>query len=66
MKRFFDTIKNIFSIEELRTRILNTLLFITVFRLGSYVVLPGIEPDLMNVSTQGLLGLIGYISGRGF
>lgn len=66
MKRFFDTIKNIFSIEELRTRILNTLLFITVFRLGSYVVLPGIEPDLMNVSTQGLLGLLDTFLGGAF
>ena len=66
MKRFFDTIKNIFSIEVLRTRILNTLLFITVFRLGSYVVLPGIEPDLMNVSTQGLLGLLDTFLGGAF
>ncbi|MPR34501.1 preprotein translocase subunit SecY [Salmonirosea aquatica] len=66
MKRFFDTIKNIFSIEELRTRILNTLLFITVFRLGSYVVLPGIEPDLMSVSTQGLLGLLDTFLGGAF
>ncbi len=66
MKRFFETIKNIFSIEELRTRILNTLLFITVFRLGSYVVLPGIEPDLMNVSTQGLLGLLDTFLGGAF
>lgn len=66
MKRFLDTIKNIFSIEELRTRILNTLLFITVFRLGSYVVLPGIEPDLMNVSTQGLLGLLDTFLGGAF
>lgn len=66
MKRFLDTIKNIFSIEELRTRILNTLLFITVFRLGSFVVLPGIEPDLMNVSTQGLLGLLDTFLGGAF
>ncbi len=58
MKRFFETIKHIFSIEELRTRILNTLLFITIFRLGSYVALPGVEPDQMNFSSQGLLGLL--------
>ncbi|GHB53550.1 preprotein translocase subunit SecY [Persicitalea jodogahamensis] len=66
MKRFIDTIKNIFSIEELRTRILNTLLFITVFRLGSFVVLPGVEPDLMAVSTGGLLGLLDTFLGGAF
>lgn len=66
MKRFFDTIKHIFSIEELRTRILNTLLFITIFRLGSYVALPGVEPDQMNVSTQGLLGLLDTFLGGAF
>ena len=66
MKRFIDTIKNIFSIEELRTRILNTLLFITIFRLGSFVVLPGVEPDRMNFSSQGLLGLLDTFLGGAF
>ncbi|TDB68795.1 preprotein translocase subunit SecY [Arundinibacter roseus] len=66
MKRFIDTLKNIFSIEELRTRILNTLLFITIFRLGSFVVLPGIEPDRMNFSAQGLLGLLDTFLGGAF
>lgn len=67
MKRFIETIKNIFAIEELRTRILNTLLFITVFRLGSHVVLPGVEPDLLNIgSQQGLLGLLDMFSGGAF
>jgi len=66
MNRFFETIKHIFAIEELRTRILNTLLFITIFRLGSYVALPGVEPDQMNVSTQGLLGLLDTFLGGAF
>ncbi|WP_025764332.1 preprotein translocase subunit SecY [Dyadobacter tibetensis] len=66
MKRFFETIQHIFSIEELRTRILNTLLFITIFRLGSYVALPGVEPDQLNVSTQGLLGLLDTFLGGAF
>ncbi|MBB5282373.1 preprotein translocase subunit SecY [Rhabdobacter roseus] len=66
MKRFIDTIKNIFSIEELRTRILNTLLFITIFRLGSFVILPGVEPDRMNFSSQGLLGLLDTFLGGAF
>ena len=66
MKRFLETIKHIFAIEELRTRILNTLLFITIFRLGSYVALPGVEPDQMNVSSQGLLGLLDTFLGGAF
>jgi preprotein translocase subunit SecY len=66
MKRFFETIQHIFAIEELRTRILNTLLFITIFRLGSYVALPGVEPDQMSVSTQGLLGLLDTFLGGAF
>ncbi len=43
MKRFFTTIKNIFSIEDLRIRILNTIGFLIIFRLGSYIVLPGVD-----------------------
>ncbi len=66
MKRFFETIQHIFSIEELRTRILNTLLFITIFRLGSFIALPGVEPDQLNVSTQGLLGLLDTFLGGAF
>lgn len=45
MKRFFQTIRNIFSIEDLRVRIINTIGFLAIFRLGSYVVLPGVDPD---------------------
>jgi preprotein translocase subunit SecY len=45
MKRFFQTIKNMFSIEDLRVRILNTIGFLIIFRLGSFVVLPGVDPD---------------------
>ncbi len=66
MKRFIETLKNIFSIEELRTRILNTLLFITIFRLGSFVALPGVEPDQLIVNTDGLLGLLDVFSGGAF
>ncbi len=66
MKRFIETIKNIFSIEELRTRILNTLLFITIFRLGSFVALPGVDPARLDVATDGLLGLLDVFSGGAF
>lgn len=66
MKRFITTLQNIFSIEELRTRILNTLLFVTVFRLGSQIVLPGIDPTRLNLNPQGLLGLLETFSGGAF
>ncbi|MCU0418866.1 MAG: preprotein translocase subunit SecY [Cyclobacteriaceae bacterium] len=72
MKRFFTTIKNIFSIEDLRIRILNTIGFLIIFRLGSYIVLPGIdavalEAELANGPTKGgLLGLLDTFSGGSF
>ncbi|HEX9957933.1 MAG TPA: preprotein translocase subunit SecY, partial [Fibrella sp.] len=66
MNRFIETIKNIFSIEELRTRILNTLLFITVFRLGTHIVLPGVDPARLNLRPQGLLGLLDTFLGGAF
>jgi preprotein translocase subunit SecY len=43
MKRFFTTIRNIFAIEDLRVRILNTIGFLIIFRLGCFIVLPGID-----------------------
>lgn len=66
MNRFIATLKNIFAIEELRTRILNTLLFITVFRLGTHIVLPGVDPARMNLAPQGLLGLLDTFLGGAF
>ncbi len=53
MKKFFSTIKNIFSIEDLRVRILNTIGFLVIFRLGSYIVLPGIDANLLGEGAQG-------------
>ena len=53
MKRFFTTIKNIFSIEDLRVRILNTMGFLIIFRLGSFIVLPGIEPSALTGNQGG-------------
>ncbi len=44
MKRFIETLRNIFKIQELRQRILLTLGLLLIYRLGSYVVLPGIDP----------------------
>lgn len=66
MKKFIATIKNIFSIEDLRIRILNTLGFIAIFRLGSYVVLPGIDPNLLKSNTGGIFGLLDTFLGGAF
>jgi preprotein translocase subunit SecY len=69
MKRFFQTIRNIFSIEDLRVRILNTIGFLIIFRLGSYIVIPGIDathPSLMSASTEGILGLLNTFVGGSF
>jgi preprotein translocase subunit SecY len=68
MKKFFSTIKNIFSIEELRMRIIMTLLFLVVFRLGSFIVLPGIDPSSIKSdgTNEGLLGIINVFSGGAF
>jgi preprotein translocase subunit SecY len=69
MKRFIQTIRNIFSIEDLRVRILNTIGFLIIFRLGSFVVLPGIDathPSLQSADTTGILGLLNTFLGGSF
>lgn len=60
-------IKEIWGIEELRTRILNTLLFLLIFRLGSFVVLPGVDPSLLDTDgDNALIKLIATFSGGAF
>jgi preprotein translocase subunit SecY len=66
MNRLITTFKNIFAIDELRSRILNTILFITAFRLGSAIVLPGVDPNKLNLNPQGLLGLLDTFLGGAF
>ncbi len=70
MKRLIDTIRNIYKIEDLRARILYTLGIILIYRLGSYVVLPGIDPgmlsQLQNQTKSGLLGLLSMFTGGAF
>ncbi|MCL2738092.1 MAG: preprotein translocase subunit SecY [Bacteroidales bacterium] len=70
MKKFIETIQNIFKIEELRKRIIYTTLLILVYRLGSFVVLPGIDPTqlgaLRSQASGGLLGLLDMFSGGAF
>lgn len=63
MKRFFSTIKNIFSIEDLRVRILNTIGFLVIFRLGSYIVLPGIDPNKLTGNSGGIFDLLNTFLG---
>ncbi len=62
MKRFIDTITNIFKIEELRNRILLTLGFLLIYRLGSFVVLPGVNSDRLEELTQGASGLAALLN----
>ncbi|MBD5308293.1 MAG: preprotein translocase subunit SecY [Paramuribaculum sp.] len=69
--RFFETIRNIWTIDELRKRILLTLLLVLVYRLGCYVVLPGVSPaDLEALSNftnkSGLMQLLDMFSGGAF
>lgn len=69
MKKFIETIKNIFSIEELRQRIVYTLFFLLIYRLGSFIVLPGIDPVALENATSeqdGILGLINIFAGGAF
>ena len=68
--KFVETIKNIFKIEELRKRLIYTFLLILVYRLGCFVVLPGIDASMLATlqdSTQeGLVGLLNMFSGGAF
>jgi len=68
MNKFLTTLKNIWSIEELRRRILNTLLIIVIFRIGSHVVLPGVDVAKLKDLTagNGLLGLLDTLVGGAF
>lgn len=70
MKRLIQTLKNIWSIEDLRKRILYTLGLVLVYRIGSYVVLPGVDPSqlagLQAQGSEGLMGLLNMFSGGAF
>ncbi|MGQ1948421.1 preprotein translocase subunit SecY [Geofilum sp. OHC36d9] len=68
--KLFETIRNIWKIEDLKSRILTTLGLLAIYRLGSYVVLPGIDPDqlsgLADQTSDGVLGLLNMFSGGAF
>lgn len=68
--RFFNTVKNIWSVEDLRKRIGITLLLVIIYRFGCYVVLPGINPDALTAmksfTADGLMQLLDMFSGGAF
>jgi preprotein translocase subunit SecY len=70
MKNLINTIRNIFKIEDLRFRILATLGFIVIYRLGSHIVLPGVDPEklgqLHRQTSEGILGLLDMFAGGAF
>ena len=70
MKKFIETIKNIFKIEELRKRLVYTFVLILIYRFGCFVVLPGIDASMLaglrDSSSEGLVGLLDMFSGGAF
>lgn len=71
MKKFIQNIKNIWDIEELRNKILVTLVLVLVYRFGTQIVLPGIDPNKIqaaaaNTRNNGLLGLFDTFAGGAF
>ena len=70
MRKAIKTLKNIWKIEDLRQRILITILFVAIYRFGSYVVLPGINPGMLTQlhqqTSEGLLALLNMFSGGAF
>ena len=70
MKKFIETLKNCWKIEDLRQRLLITLLFTAIYRFGSFVVLPGINPSMLDKlqsqTSGGLMSLLDMFSGGAF
>ncbi len=68
MKKFFTTLSNIWKIEDLRVRITNTLLFLLIYRVGSFIVLPGVNPATLanQQGKEGIAGLLNMFAGGSF
>lgn len=66
MRKFFTTLKRIFTIPELRDRILTTMGLILIFRLGAFIVLPGIDATKITGKATGILGLLDIFLGGAF
>lgn len=67
--KFLDTLKNIWSITELKDKILFTLMILAIYRFGSFVVLPGVNPAALDAASQdanSILGLINSFTGGAF
>ncbi len=68
--KFIETLKNIWKIEELRAKLLITTLFILIYRFGSFIVLPGINPQALSAlqgqTSSGLMSLLDMFSGGAF
>ena len=70
MKKFIETLRNCWKVDDLRMRLLITLLFVAIYRFGSFVVLPGINPGnlerLQQQTAGGLMSLLDMFSGGAF
>ena len=70
MKKFIETLKNIWKIDDLRERIIYTFFILLIYRLGIHVALPGVDPSLLanlkNQTKEGVLGLLDMFSGGAF
>lgn len=69
MKKFIQKIKEIWSIDELRVKIINTLLFLLIYRVGTFIILPGIDGQQLaglQKQTDGFLGLVNTFAGGAF
>ena len=70
MKKFFTTLQNIWGIEDLRQRILLTLGLVFIYRVGTYIALPGLDPNalvaMQNAGKSGILGLVNLFAGGAF
>ena len=69
MKKFVETIKNIWRVDELRNRILLTLGLILVYRIGSFIIIPGVDQGALAVGageSKGLVALLDLFAGGAF
>jgi preprotein translocase subunit SecY len=71
VKKLVQTFKNIWAIEELRNKIIVTLALVLTYRFGNHIVLPGLDPNLIesaqkNAKSNGLLGIFDMFAGGGF
>jgi len=70
MKKLIETIKNIYRIEELRSKLVYTFWMLVIYRVGTYVTLPGVDPNMLqgsqNQASSGIFGLINMFAGGAF